>query len=62
LSNAHSSQLTFAVAPVNWQKVRHAGLEASQPTNHTANRYNLVLVRCGRNKESLPGIAFSLTS
>jgi hypothetical protein len=47
---------------VNWQKVRHAGLEASQPTNHTADRYNLVLVRCGRNKESLPGIAFSLTS
>jgi hypothetical protein len=24
---------------MNWQKVRHAGLEASQPTNHTADRY-----------------------
>jgi len=31
-------------------------------TNHTADRYNLVLVRCGKNTESLPGIAFSLTS
>ena len=49
-------------APAVWQKVRHAGLETSQPTNHTADRYNLVLVRCGKNKESLPGKDFSLTS
>ena len=37
-------------APAVWQKVRHAPDYRGQPTNHTADRYNSVLVRCGQKK------------